>query len=499
VSAGPFVLAIDQGTSATKCVLVDAEGAIVARGVAPLRETHPHPGWVDQDADEIWASVDVAARACLGDRDPRTIAAIGFSTQRESVVAWDRRTGEPLAPLVSWQDQRTASLCDAMRTPETDTFVRERSGLPLDSMFSAAKMAWLLDALDPDRARARAGALCLGTVDSWLTFRATGAHVMEAGNASRTQLLDTARVRYDDALLALFNIPRAALPEILPSIGPFPKLKQLGPFDAATPLAAIMADSHAALFAHGAFAPGSLKVTYGTGSSVMGLLERPSTVGPGLCLTVAWQTEDVAFAAEGNIRATGAALRWLADLFQIEPHELVELGARARSEGVTFVPGFSGLGAPWWDRDATGLLSGLTQKSGRPELARAALEAVTNQIADVVDAFDFEVAPSRELFADGGPTRSDALMQLQANVARRPVMRARDTELSALGVAHLAGIGAGFWSWDALRALSRARDVFAPERSSDDRDAVRAHWHRAVDRARFRPQAKTSAPLTHAR
>ena len=484
---GALILAIDQGTSATKCVLVDEAGTIVARGSSPLGETHPRPGWVEQDAEAIWDSVALAARACVGDRDPSSIVAAGISSQRESVVAWDRRSGKPLAPLVSWQDQRTAAMCDALRTPATESLVRQKSGLPLDPMFSAAKMAWLLDALDPQRTQAKNGSLALGTVDSWLLYRLTGAHAIEAGNASRTQLLDTARVRWDDELLGLFNVPRAALPEILPSSGPFPALRGLQPLGAATKLTAVMADSHAALFAHGAFAPGSLKVTYGTGSSVMGLLDEPKAVGPGLCLTIAWQTANVAFAAEGNIRSTGAALRWLADLFGISAQELVELGARAQSEGVAFVPAFSGLGAPWWDRDAAGLVTGLTQKSGRAELARAALEAVVQQIADVVDAFDVEVSESRELFADGGPTRSDALMQLQADIAGRPVLRARDAELSALGVAHLAGLGAGIWSWEALRELPRPRDVFKPATSEASRAALRNTWRSAVARARFRP------------
>jgi glycerol kinase len=490
--AGPLVLAIDQGTSATKCVLIDRAGGVVARASAPLEETHPRPGWVDQDANAIWQSVRSAAHTCLAGVDPAAVRAIGLSTQRESIVAWDRDSGEPLAPLISWQDQRTAALCDALRTPHVEQLVRSKSGLPLDPMFSAAKMAWLLDALDPQRERARGGAIALGTVDSWLLWRLTGDHLIEAGNASRTQLLDTARLRWDDELLALFNIPRAALPRIVPSSGPFPALRDTLGLPAGTRVFGVMADSHAALFAHGAFASGMLKVTYGTGSSVMGLLPAPKAVGPGLCLTVAWQTADVAFAAEGNIRSTGAALRWLADLLAITPHELAELGASAQSEGVAFVPAFSGLGAPWWDLDAAGLISGLTQKAGRAELARAALEAVVHQIADVVDAFGREVDDPKELFADGGPTRNDFLMQLQADVAGRPVRRANDTELSALGTGHLAGIGAGLWSWSDLAALPRSRDDFTPSTDPAARGNLRAVWAAALERARFKP-----APVSH--
>jgi len=482
----PLVLAIDQGTSATKCILIDAAGAIVARASAPLGETHPRPGWVEQDADAIWQSVLAAAHECLSGIDSAAVAGIGLCTQRESVVAWDRASGRPLAPLISWQDQRTAAFCDVLRTPHVEQLVRAKSGLPLDPMFSAAKMAWLLDAFDPQRSKARSGAVCFGTVDSWLLNRLTGAHLIEAGNASRTQLLDTARVIWDDELLALFDIPRAALPEIVPSNGPFPAVSAGLPLPVGARVCGVLADSHAALFAHGVPA-GSLKVTYGTGSSVMGLLPQPKAVGPGLCLTVAWQTHDVAFAAEGNIRATGAALRWLADVLGISPQELVDLGASANSEGVAFVPSFSGLGAPWWDLDAAGLITGLTQKAGRAELARAALEAVVHQIADVVDAFGTEVGEPKELLADGGPTRNDFLMQLQADVAGRPVLRAGDPELSALGAGHLAGAGAGVWSWSELASLPRRRAAFEPAIDAAERGHARTIWRAAVERARFRP------------
>jgi glycerol kinase len=482
----PLVLAIDQGTSATKCILIDAAGTIVARASAPLGETHPRPGWVEQDAEAIWQSVLLAARECLAGADPVQVAGIGLSTQRESVVAWDRASGRPLAPLISWQDQRTAAYCDALRTPHVEHMVRAKSGLPLDPMFSAAKMAWLLDSFDPQRAKARCGAVCFGTIDSWLLYRLTGAHLIEAGNASRTQLLDTARVAWDDELVALFDIPRAALPEIVPSSGPFPAVSGALPLPKGARVFGVLADSHAALFAHGV-AAGSLKVTYGTGSSVMGLLPAPKAVGPGLCLTIAWQTRDVAFAAEGNIRSTGAALRWLADVLEITPQALVELGSTANSEGVAFVPSFSGLGAPWWDLEAAGLITGVTQKTGRAELARAALEAVVHQIADVVDAFSREVAEPRELLADGGPTRNDFLMQLQADVAGRPVLRAGDPELSALGAGHLAGLGAGVWSASDLAALPRRRNVFTPNADAAGRSGARELWRAAIERARFHP------------
>ncbi|MBV9747612.1 MAG: glycerol kinase [Acetobacteraceae bacterium] len=483
--AAPLILALDQGTSATKCALVDRTGAIVARGRAKLGEQHPRPGWVEQNAGEIWDSVRRAVADGLDGQDPRRVAAVGLSTQRESLVLWDRRTGEPLSPVISWQDQRTAAVCDALRSDANERLARERSGLPLDPMFSAAKATWLLDTYDADRQRARAGAICLGTVDSWLLGRLSGQHLIEAGNASRTQLLGVRRAAWDEALLDLFGVPVAALPRVLPSNGPFPPTRGLAPLADGTPVLAVMGDSHAALFAHGAFEPGLVKATYGTGSSVMGLAAEPDRLAPGLCLTIAWQLDQIAFAAEGNIRSAGSALVWMAALLGVPVDALVELGVRSESRGVVLVPGFGGLGAPWWDRGAVGLLSNLTLGTGRAELARAGLESIVQQVADVAKAIEAS-AGMLELRADGGPSGNDALMQMQADVLGLPVARARDAELSALGVAHVAGLGAGLWSWDELRRLPRRCDRFEPATDPASRDAARQHWRGAVVRAMAR-------------
>lgn len=481
--AEPLILAIDQGTSSTKCLLVDPRSAVVARGSAPLGERHPRPGWVEQDALEIWASVQAAVAACLDGQDPRRVAAIGFSTQRESLVMWDRKTGEPVAPLISWQDQRTGMVCDALRTPESERLARERSGLPLDPMFSAAKASWLLDEHDPDRARARCGELCLGTVDSWLMSRLGGEHVIEAGNASRTQLLDVRRCVWDDDLLDLFNVPEAALPKVVSSTGPFPTARGLAPLPDGVPIHAVMGDSHAALFAHGAFAPGQIKATYGTGSSVMGLAGDAANLDSGVCLTIAWAIDRPALAAEGNIRSAGATLRWVADVLGTSVAELAELAAASTSDGVCLVPGFNGLGAPWWDGEAVGLLAGFTLGTTRGAIARAALESIPHQVADVLERIDRSVGQVRELFADGGSTENRTLMQLQADLAGRTVLRSRTAELSALGCAHLAGLGAGIWDWPALEALPRERDRVECRMGADERAAARQHWRRAVGRA----------------
>lgn len=481
-----LVLAIDQGTSSTKCLLLNAAGQIVARGSAPLGETYPHPGWVNQDALEIWRSVRLAVRACLAGQDTRAVAAVGLSTQRESCVAWQRSDGMPLGPVISWQDQRTGPLCTARRNADAETMVRERSGLPLDPMFSASKACWLLDSIDPERNRASAGEICLGTIDSWLLSRFGGKHVIEAGNASRTQLLNVHSVDWDADLLALFNIPRACLPEIMPSNGPFPAVRELDPLPDGVPVLAVMGDSHSALFAHGAFESGHVKATMGTGSSIMGLVDRAVThADTGLCLTIGWQLERVAYAAEGNIRSCGATLRWLAQLFGSTPEHLAEEGARASSNGVCLVPGFNGLGAPWWDSEAVGLISGLTLDTDRAVLARAALESMAHQITDVVEAIDRGFGRVTCLHADGGPTQSSDLMQWLSDFAGRPVLRATRAELSALGAAHLAGLQAGLWSWAQLHELNQQGDRFQPGMNEQSRKRARGEWHHAVDRARL--------------
>ena len=284
-------------------------------------------------------------------------------------------------------------------------------------------------------------------------------------------------------MLDLFAVPAGALPRVLPSNGPFPAVRGLAPLADGTPVLAVMGDSHAALFAHGAFEPGLVKATYGTGSSVMGLTADPGRLAPGLCLTIAWQLDRVAFAAEGNVRSAGSALVWMATLLDMSVEALVDLGIRSESRGVVLVPGFGGLGAPWWDRRAVGLLSDLSLGTGRAELARAGLEAIVQQVADVVEAIRTG-ASVRELRADGGPSGNDTLMQMQADLLGLPVARARDAELSALGVAHMAGLGAGIWSWDELERLARPCDRFDPANGATrPREAARRHWRGAVARA----------------
>lgn len=488
-----FVLAIDQGTSGSKCLLVGASGEIVARGNAPLGEQHPRPGWVNQDPDELWRSVQQAVASCLGNEDPASVAAVGLSTQRESYLLWDRSTGAALSPLISWQDQRT-SLGDELRSPAVAALVRERSGLPLDPMFSASKAAWLLDTYDPGRERSHRGELCLGTVDSWLLFKLTGEHLSELGNASRTQLLNVRTGEWDEDLLRLFRVPRETLPALRSSNGPFPPLRGLAPLLDGTPIHAVMGDSHSALFAHGAFTPGAVKATYGTGSSVMGLLDGPEHLDPGLCLTVAWSLDGRRqLAAEGNIRSAGASLKWMSELLGLSTGQLAELATTAPESTVTLVPGFGGLGAPWWDESAVGLISNLSLGTTRADLAFAAIDSIAQQVADVVEAAGRSMGRLGALYTDGGPTANPHLMQRQADLIDTTVLRSQNTELSALGAAHLAGLGAGLWNWSALRDLPRENQVFSPQLDRTACLTSRSRWHAALERARLRPAATPAA------
>ncbi|MEZ0167147.1 FGGY family carbohydrate kinase [Microvirga sp. TS319] len=492
--ASPLILAIDQGTSSTKVLLVDRAGVIRARGQASIGQATPNPGWVEQDPSEIWDSVRRAVAETVTPEVAAHIVGVGLSTQRESCVVWDRRTGEPLSPVLSWQDQRTALLCEAIRGAGQSQQIRRTTGLPLDPMFSAAKAKWILDRIDPDRARARRGELVVGTIDAFLLSRLGGEPLIEAGNASRTQLVDVQTCAFDPALLDLFGVPEGALPRIVPSTGPFPTVANLLPLLDGTPVLSVLADSHSALFAHGAFEPGPVKATQGTGSSVMGLLgpvvaANPDRLHAGICRTIAWWVDVPALAFEGNIRSAGSTLVWAADLLGIDPAGLARLAAATPSAGnVHLVPGFNGLGAPWWDSAAVGCLSGVTLGSGRGVVARAALDSIAHQIADVIDAVRDSGVPVSGLMVDGGPTRNEQLVQFEADMVGLPVFRTETAELSALGTAHLAGLQAGLFSLSDLAGLERPGRTFMPAQSEADRRSARAAWLGAVRRARLVPE-----------
>jgi glycerol kinase len=483
---GPTVLAVDQGTSATKAVLVDSGGAIVSSGSVPLSQSHPRPGWAEQDPLEIWASVQAAVEACLEGQDADRVAAVGLSTQRESTLLWERETGRPLGSMLGWQDGRGARLCARLREEGHGERVRAVSGLPVDPMWSSSKATWLLDEHDPDRSRSRRGELCLGTVDSWLVACLGGGHVIESGNASRTQLLDLTSRRWDPWLLELFGVPEEVLPTVVPSTGPFATAGRLRPLPDDVAVTAVLGDSHAALFAHGSRQPGVVKATYGTGSSVMGLTTRTEVGSPGLCRSIAWETDRPSFALEGNIRSSGATVAWLAALLETTPADLASIAADS-SAGVHLVPAFTGLGAPWWDDRAVAVLAGLGFGTRKEHLARAALESIAFQVEDVVAEVEQEVGRVATMLVDGGPTSNAVLMQLQADTSGRSVLRAMARDLSALGAAHMAGLSSGVWSAEDLEALKREGESFEPRVDDATRARRRTEWHDAVARSRLRP------------
>ncbi|MGP4101412.1 FGGY-family carbohydrate kinase [Nonomuraea sp. KM90] len=476
--ASPLILAIDQGTSSTKALLVDDTGRVVSRASAPLAETQPRPGWVEQDPGELWQSVRLAVAGCVTPEHAARVAGVGISTQRESLVLWDRRTGEPLGPLLSWQDQRTAARCHELA--DQAELVRAVSGMPLDPMFSALKARWLLDTHDPERSRA--GELCLGTVDSWLLSRFGGEHLIEVGNASRTQLLGVQAGAWDSRLLELFGVSAEVLPRVVPSCGPFPAVRGLAPLPDGVPVLAVMGDSHAAMFAHAGWRPGVVKATYGTGSSVMAIGGGRSE---GLCRSIAWDIGNGPVpAVEGNIRAAGRTITWLSELLDVPAETLLAEAEDTDPGEVYFVPAFGGLGAPWWDPDATPVVTGLTLGTRRAQLAAAALEAVAFQVEDVVAAIEQAVGQVGVLMADGGLTRSARLMQTQADLSGRTVARSGEHDLSALGVADAAGLAAKLWTTEQLQRRPRPVEEFRPAADDPYRRARQAAWRQAVRRAR---------------
>ncbi|WP_372593969.1 glycerol kinase [Actinotalea sp.] len=483
------LLAIDQGTTNTKAALVDpTTGAILVSASRPLGISFPVPGAVEQDAEELWAATLAAVEECLRGSALRCLG-IAISNQRESVVTWDRRTGAAIGPVLGWQDARTAAWCAdlAAARPDAAELVRSRSGLSLDPMFSAPKMRWALDSavaagIDP-------ADVLLGTVDSWLVHRLTGEHATDVGNASRTLLLDLGSLEWDADLLELFGIPRANLPEVRASDAGFGRTVGTGLLPAGIPVVAVLADSHAALFHHRCTVPGTGKVTFGTGSSVMTPAAGPDLAPQGIATTVAWSIGGVVtYAREGNIVASGSALDWMARTLGAPAGVsggafLTELAAAVPdAAGVAFVPAFTGLAAPYMDRAATGLLAGVTAGTTREHLARAALEGVAHQVADVVEAIESDgMARIETLHADGGATASMLLMQLQADLLGRPLLVADAPEASALGVALLAARTLGRDPWEPEPGTS-----VDPDPDLGERSARRRRWSQAVARSRGR-------------
>ncbi|WP_147915607.1 FGGY family carbohydrate kinase [Ruania zhangjianzhongii] len=475
------IVAIDQGTSATKAIALDGGGHLVTSVTVPVTQSHPRPGWVEQDATAILASVRDAVRQLVAQLDIPVLG-VGISSQRESALLWDTGTGQPLGPMLGWQDRRTSAAAAALA--ENADLVRQRTGLPLDPMFSALKLSWLLDQVDPDRRRSARGEIAAGTVDSWLVYALTGEHRIEIGNASRTQLLNLVTGTWDPDLLDLFRIPAAVLPAV------FPSTAATGPSDlpGAPAIHAVLGDSHSALYAHGIRTPGQVKVGYGSGSSVMGLTAGQEAAPEGLTTTIAWQLGGAAhqLAFEGNILSTGATVAWLSRLLNRPVGELMTLARSAEPGPVFLVPAFAGLGAPWWDPGASAVLSGFDLGTDAGTLARAGAESIVHQVEDVLAAADSQ-APVTEILADGGPAADDWLMQLQADISGRPVRRESRAELSAWGVALLAAEGLGL-TIPGAGPGAMFTPIAAPETIRSRHDA----WRDAVALARATPSGRTT-------
>ena len=479
---GPVVVAVDQGTSSTKAVALDRAGEVLGWASIPVAVRHPAPGRVEQDAEEIAASVIAALTEAVRDVADRVVA-VGLSTQRESAVAWDTATGRALGPMLGWQDRRTAER--AQQLGGEAGRVRRITGLPLDPMFSALKFEWLLDDIDPDRTRSSAGGITLGTLDAFLVRRLTGETRVEVGNASRTQLLDLATLDWSPELLALFRVPAAALPRVVASDVPTDPVIGVQALPPHVRIHAVLGDSHAALYGHGAREAGDVKATLGTGSSVMGLLPEALDLGGALATTVAWAAPEPRYAFEGNILATGATLVWLAELFGASPSAIAESGLDAPPSAIDLVPAFGGLGAPWWDASAGAVLSGFDLGTSRAALARAAVEAIPLQIEDVLAAAESATGIAIEqVLVDGGPAANDRLVQLIADLTGRAVSRPDLSGLSAVGAARLAGIAAGVWTEHDVTGGDHPTARFTPSLSDSDLTARRARWHRAVELAR---------------
>lgn len=486
------ILAIDQGTTNTKAIVVNQSGQITHQASAPLSVTYPQPAWVEQDALEIWKSVlQVIENVLAHNAD---IVALGISNQRESVLLWDRLTGQPLGPCVIWQCQRGASLCQKLKREGLGPIVHERTGLTLDPMFSASKMAWLLNNTENGYKRAETGELCLGTVDSWLLFNLTGGkqHACDMTNASRTQLFNLHTLSWDEELLSRFGIPLAALPQVKYSSEIVGKTSKIGHLPAGIPIASLIGDSHAALFGHAGFQPGAIKATYGTGSSLMTPIETPIASKNGLATTVAWaEKSKVTYALEGNIYVTGAAVAWLGQLLNLSDHarEIETMAAAVPDAGeVYLVPAFVGLGAPHWNDEVRGLITGLTRGTTANHLARATLESIAYQIRDVFDVMQEEAGTDLKfLMADGGPSQNSLLMQFQADIIACPVLPSSSPVVSALGAAYLAGLAVGVWKSKAeIAALPRSHTRFEPTISPDQRQKLYSGWQHAIRQTTFK-------------
>lgn len=486
-------MAIDQGTTNTKGLLVSRSGTPRFSVSAPVPISNPRPDWVEQDPLEIRSSVLAVVNQCLAQIPAKEIDGIGISNQRETVLVWERGTGKVLAPAIVWQCRRSANICASLKRKGYEALLRERTGLGIDPLFSASKLAWLMDHVPGLRKRAENGDVCAGTVDSWLIWNLTGgaSHCCDVTNASRTQLFDIYRQAWDDELLSLFSVPKAVLPEVMPSSSILGTSVAIGSLRAGIPIVSAIGDSHAAMVGHGSCTPGTVKATYGTGSSLMTLLRAPKPTTHNLVSTIAWAFPGhTQYALEGNITMTGAAVQWVGEFLGLQRPILDTISLSetvADAAGTYLVPAMVGLGAPYWDPGVRGAILGLTRSSSAAHLARAAVEAIAYQVRDVFEAMELEAECQLPMLqADGGGSRNDRLMQFQADILGRPVVRSLCPDLSALGAAGLAGLAIGYWpSISSFGDLITSGETFCPRISDEERQLHYDGWRRSVAQARF--------------
>jgi glycerol kinase len=488
-----LILAIDQGTTGSRAIVFDRRGRAVASAYEEFPQYFPRPGWVEHDPEEIWRSVYRTVQKALAAVPGRAIATVGITNQRETTVVWDRRTGRPVARAIVWQCRRTAGRCRELRAQKGIVrLVRERTGLPIDAYFSATKVEWILDR-GGLRERAERGRLAFGTTDAWVLWKLTGgaSHATDPTNASRTMLYDIRRLAWDEDLLRLFGVPPVILPEVRPSSGEFGRTVRLGRLPAGVPVMGVAGDQQAALFGQAGFRPGAIKNTYGTGAFILLNTGRKAVASKhGLITTVACGPGGRAvYALEGSVFVAGAAIQWLRDelgLIRTAAESEAAAGAVADTAGVYFVPAFVGLGAPYWDAEARGVIAGLTRGTTRNHLVRAAVEAMAYSTRDVLETMRKDSGIKiRELRVDGGASVNDLLCRFQADILGIPVLRPKTVETTSLGAAYLAGLGAGVW--DSTAAIERLRvdeRRFAPAMTRGQADRLYAGWQAAVRKAR---------------
>ena len=490
----PFILALDQGTTSSRAIVFDQDGRVRAVAQKEFTQLFPQPGWVEHDPQEIWASQVGVASEALGRAQvsPADVAAIGITNQRETTMVWDRETGAPIANAIVWQDRRTAEVCERLKADGLSATVQEKTGLLIDAYFSASKIQWLLEHVPGARARAEAGRLAFGTIDTWLLWKLTGhsRHLTDTSNASRTMLFNIHTMDWDEELLQLFRVPRSMLPEVRPSSERYGEVSSTLGIER-IPIAGIAGDQQAALFGQMCLESGMSKNTYGTGCFLLqNIGTTPTRSTHELVTTVAWtlggRTE---YALEGSVFIGGAVVQWIRDgLGRVRTAPEIETlaGSVADNGGVYLVPAFAGLGAPHWDPYARGAIIGITRGTTAGHLARAALESIAYQVADLLDAMRADSnIPLAELRVDGGAATNDMLMQFQADLLGVPVVRPAVTETTALGAAYLAGLAVGYWSSPSeVAGQWRVERRFEPRLPRGQVESLRGRWHEAVHRAK---------------